>query len=82
MEGVNWRDYIHSDPNVLVGKPAIKGTRISVELILEETEAGRSFDELIEAHPRLTYESIRAAIAFAREAVQRPSMQVLTGSPA
>jgi uncharacterized protein (DUF433 family) len=64
---MNWRKFIESDPKIMLGKPVIKGTRITVELVLEKIASGESFEQLIEAHPRLTNESIRAAIAFAAE---------------
>ncbi len=54
-----------SDPAVMMGKPAIKGTRITVELILEKLAAGESEEQILETHPRLTREAIHAALAFA-----------------
>jgi len=64
---MDWRKFIESDPKIMMGKPVIKGTRITVELVLEKIASGESFEQVIEAHPRLTQESIRAAIAFAAE---------------
>jgi uncharacterized protein (DUF433 family) len=64
---MDWRKFIESDPKIMLGKPVIKGTRITVELVLEKIANGESFEQVIEAHPRLTHESIRAAIAFAAE---------------
>ncbi len=64
---MDWRKFIESDPKMMMGKPVIKGTRITVELILEKLASGESFEQVIESHPRLTVESIRAAIAFAAE---------------
>ena len=58
------------DPQVLCGKPTIKGTRISVELILEKLAAGESHQQILEAHPRLTQEEIYAALSFAAKAIQ------------
>jgi len=54
---------IVSDPNVMMGKPVIAGTRITVELILEKLAAGETVEQLLEAHPRLTREAIQAVIA-------------------
>ncbi|GIW91495.1 MAG: hypothetical protein KatS3mg109_2016 [Pirellulaceae bacterium] len=65
-----WRDWIVSDPSVMMGKPIIVGTRITVELILEKLAAGETMDDLLEAHPRLTREAIQAALAFAAEALR------------
>ncbi len=59
-----------SDPTVMMGKPVIAGTRITVELILEKLAAGETIEQLLDAHPRLTPEAIRAALAFAREALR------------
>jgi uncharacterized protein (DUF433 family) len=56
---------ITSDPKIMMGKPTITGTRITVELILEKLAAGETMDQLLSEHPRLTAEDIRAAIAFA-----------------
>ena len=64
---MNWRDRITSDQDILLGKPVIKGTRISVELILGWLAYGRSFDNIIEAYLHITCEDILAALAFAAE---------------
>ena len=61
---------IVSDPNVLMGKPVIAGTRLSVELILQKLSAGETIEQLLQAHPRLTRESVSAALDFAAEAVR------------
>jgi uncharacterized protein (DUF433 family) len=67
---MDWRKYIVSDFKIMMGKPVVIGTRISVELILEKIAAGETYEQMIEAHPRLTQEAIRAAIAFAAEALR------------
>lgn len=64
----NFRDFIASDFDILFSKPAIKGTRISVEQILDELAGGTSCAELLEEYPRLTPEAIHAAQAFAADA--------------
>jgi uncharacterized protein (DUF433 family) len=61
------RVLIVSDPKVMMGKPTIVGTRITVELILEKLAAGESTEQIVAAHPRLTAESISAALVFAKE---------------
>ena len=61
---------ISSDPSVMMGKPVVAGTRITVELILEKLAAGESIQQLLDEHPRLTEEGIRAALAFASEALK------------
>lgn len=58
-------DLIESSSEILAGKPVIKGTRISVELILEKLAEGESTQDILDAHPKLTIEAIRAAIAYA-----------------
>lgn len=62
---------ISVDPAVLVGKPCIKGTRITVELILKWLAAGRTSDELLEAYPFIEREDIEAALEFAAWSVNR-----------
>jgi uncharacterized protein (DUF433 family) len=54
----------------MMGKPVIAGTRITVELILEKLAAGETVAQILEAHPRLTEEGIRAVLAFAAEALR------------
>ena len=70
---MDWRDRIVSDPDVLVGKPAVKGTRISVELILGWLAQGWSHDMLVESYPQITPEDILAALAFAAEMMRDES---------
>ena len=55
---------IVSDPKVMMGKPVVKGTRVTVELVLERLGAGETIEEVIEAHPRLTREGVLAALEF------------------
>ena len=61
---------IVSDPKIMMGKPVIAGTRITVEIILEKLSAGETVEQILEAHPRLTREGIRAALAFAAQAIR------------
>ena len=67
---MNRTKLIVSDPNVMMGKPIILGTRITVELILEKLAAGEAVEQILDAHPRLTREAIGAALAFAAEALR------------
>ena len=62
-------ELIQSDPAILMGKPVVAGTRITVELILEKLSAGETVDQILEAHPRLTREEIFAALSFAAQAL-------------
>ena len=61
---------IVSDPDVMMGKPVVEGTRITVEFILEELGAGRTIEQLLEAHPRLTREGVLAAARFGAEVLR------------
>jgi len=67
---MNWKEFIVADPNVLVGKPVIKGTRLAVELILDRLADGWSQEELLRSYPRLTPEAIQAVFAFASETMR------------
>jgi uncharacterized protein (DUF433 family) len=58
---------IASDPDVMLGKPCIKGTRITVELILRWLSEGRTFAELREAYPHIGDDDIKAALAYAAD---------------
>jgi uncharacterized protein (DUF433 family) len=64
---MNWRDRIVSNPDVLVGKPAVKGTRISVELILGWLANGWTHEMILSSYPQLSRDDILAALAFAAE---------------
>jgi uncharacterized protein (DUF433 family) len=63
---------IVTDPDVMMGKPVVAGTRITVELILEKLAAGESMEQLLESHPRLTRPAILAALAYAAQALRKP----------
>lgn len=60
---------ITSDPAVMLGKPVVAGTRITVELILRKLGAGETVEQLLESHPRLTHEAVLAALRFAAGAL-------------
>lgn len=64
---MNWQDHIISDKDVLLGKPTIKGTRISVEHIVGLLAQGWSEDDILENFPRLTKESLQAVFAYIHE---------------
>ena len=61
---------IVSNPSVMMGKPVIKGTRITVEFILEKLAAGETIEQILDAHPRLTREAVQEALSFAAEALK------------
>lgn len=64
---MNWKDRITADPKVLLGKPVIKGTRISVELILGWLANGWTYEQILESYPHITRDDILASLAFAEE---------------
>lgn len=67
---IDYTEAIEVNPKIMLGKPVIKGTRITVELILEELSAGKTYQALLLAHPSLTEASIKAALAFAADALK------------
>ena len=66
---MNWTNRIEQKPGVMLGKPVIKGTRITVELILEALAEGSTVADLLAAYPRLQPQDIQAALAFAAAAL-------------
>ena len=75
MEELNWKDYITATIGVLGGKPAIKGTRIGVDLILEKLSNGDTIADLLEAYPHITRNAILACLAFASESVKKENLR-------
>lgn len=69
-ETIRYTERISQDPAVLVGKPVIRGTRISVELILDWLSGNLDLEEFFTAYPHLTVEDVQAALAFARNSVR------------
>ena len=67
---MDWRERIVVDPDVLVGKPVIKGTRISVELIIDLLARGYTKEQLLEQYDHLTAEDIQACLAYASETLR------------
>ena len=61
---------IKSDPAIMMGKPVIAGTWITVELILEKLAAGETVEQILESHPRLSRQAIQAALSFAARALK------------
>ncbi|MBM4319355.1 MAG: DUF433 domain-containing protein [Deltaproteobacteria bacterium] len=74
---MEWRSRIISDPRVLGGKPIVKGTRLSVELVLELLAAGWDRQALAESYPNLTEEDIRAVLAYAAETFREERFYLL-----
>ncbi|MCC6029314.1 MAG: DUF433 domain-containing protein [Candidatus Korarchaeum sp.] len=67
-----WRDRIVVDPNIMAGKPVIRGTRIPVDVILRRLAEGASIKDILEDYPNLKEEDIRAALIYAAELLMHP----------
>lgn len=77
---MRWQDYIERRPDVMMGKPVFKGTRLTVEHVLQRLGDGATEADLLDAHPRLRPEHIRAAQAYAADALATDEIVVL-GEP-
>jgi uncharacterized protein (DUF433 family) len=64
---MTWREHIHSDPEILGGKPVVRGTRLAVDFLLGLLAEGWSQEQLLENYPQLSPEGLRAVFAFASE---------------
>lgn len=73
---------IESRPSVMMGKPVVAGTRITVESLLERLAAGENIEQLLDAHPRLTRQGVLAAIDFAAQALRADVVYPLAASAA
>ena len=67
---MKWQDYITSDKEILLGKPTIKGTRISVDHIVGLLAQGWTEEKIIQNYPRLTQESLRAVFLYIHDCMQ------------
>jgi uncharacterized protein (DUF433 family) len=67
---MDWHDHIHTDPEILGGKPVVKGTRLSVDFILSLLAVGWSEAQVFEGYPHLTRDDLQAIFAYASESVQ------------
>jgi uncharacterized protein (DUF433 family) len=61
---------IETDPEICHGKPCIKGTRIIISIILEWLEAGKTFEEIMDAYPELSKEDLSATVRYARKLIE------------
>ena len=77
MTTINWKDYIVSDPAVLGGKPILKGTRLSVEFVLELMSAGWDRATIATNYPNLTEDRIRAVLAYAADTFREERFYIL-----
>jgi uncharacterized protein (DUF433 family) len=69
------------DPKVMFGKPVIKGTRITVELILRKLAEGMTYEQILAHHPHLKEADIRAAAGFAADHLANEEIVVASGEP-
>jgi len=69
-ESMNWREYITIDPEILVGKPVVKGTRLSVEFIIGLLSKGWSEAEILRNYPGITTTEIQACLAYAQDVLK------------
>ena len=66
---MDWHEYIHADPEILPGKPVVKGTRLAVDFILRLFAVGWTEQQVLENYPTLSPEALRAVFAFAAECI-------------
>jgi uncharacterized protein (DUF433 family) len=76
---MDWHGYIQRDPAIMLGKPVVRGTRITVELILERLGDGWSETQVLESFPSLKAEHIRAAQSYAAAAISSDEIVILDG---
>ena len=70
FQAMRWQDHIEVDPEIMLGKPVIRGTRITVELLLEKLAADMRIEEILADYPRLTREDVLAAVDYARASLR------------
>ena len=71
---MDWRGYIHSDPDILAGKPAVKGTRLAVDFILGLLAEGWTHQQLFENYPSLNPRILQALFAYTSECMRDESL--------
>jgi len=76
--GVGWQDRIEINPKILVGKPVVKGTRMSVEFVVDLLASGWTQQQILDSYPNLTAEDIRACLAYASELLHAERVYPLT----
>jgi uncharacterized protein (DUF433 family) len=78
MKRIEWDHFIHSDPDVLLGKPTIKGTRLSVEFILGLYAQGWTEDRILENYPNLAKESLLVVFAYTSDCMREEFLYPLS----
>lgn len=74
---MTWKHFIVSDPNVMVGKPVVRDTRLAVDFLLGLLAAGWTQEQLLQSYPQLTPEALRAVFAYAAEVTHDGAFFVL-----
>ena len=77
IENMNIYDRIETSPEVMLGKPVIKGTRIPVELIVRKLAEGASVEDLLDGYPTLTRQDIQAALLYAADMLSNETIVYL-----
>lgn len=75
---MDWRQYIHSDADILIGKPVVKGTRLAVDFILSLFANGWTEAQVFENYPTLTPDALHAVFAFAAECMREEALYLLS----
>ena len=75
---MDWHDRIVIDPGVLVGKAVVRGTRISVEFVVDLLAAGWNYEQLLASYPQLTGQDIRACLSYAGDVLREEHVYPLT----
>jgi uncharacterized protein (DUF433 family) len=71
---MDYREYIESNADIMLGKPVVKGTRITVSLVLQKLSEGGTSEDIIAAYPNLTQASINAVLAYASDVVSNETV--------
>jgi uncharacterized protein (DUF433 family) len=64
---MNWRNHIETNDNILLGKPVVKGTRVSIEHIIKLLASGWTENQILDNYPRLSKESLQAVFAYIQD---------------
>ena len=74
MNNQSYKERITVDPDIMLGKPFIKGTRIKVELILRKLSEGMTFEDILIAYPHITKDDILAAISYSADVISKEEL--------
>jgi uncharacterized protein (DUF433 family) len=77
---MNWQDRVTVDPNVLVGKPIVKGTRIAVEFVIDLLARGWTVEQILHEYDHLTTEDVQACLAYASEVLKSERVYLTPGA--